>query len=106
MIAVYQAFETQDKPLTLGLGNDAIWKRFWEAVGEPAKGLDPRFASNEDRRNMRAEIVGVDELHGMRRHHRQLQLGSDLQRLLHAAFDLPHRLRPLQLEIVTLRKNI
>jgi crotonobetainyl-CoA:carnitine CoA-transferase CaiB-like acyl-CoA transferase len=52
VIAVYQAFETQDKPLTLGLGNDAIWKRFWEAVGEPAKGLDPRFASNEDRRNM------------------------------------------------------
>ena len=58
VIAVYQAFETQDKPLTLGLGNDAIWKRFWEAVGEPAKGLDPRFASNEDRRNVRAEIVG------------------------------------------------
>ena len=62
--------------------------------------------SDADARLVRAEIVGVDELHGMRRHHRQLQLGSDLQRLLHAAFDLPHRLRPLQLEIVTLRKNI
>ena len=42
-VAVYQAFDTQDKPLTLGLGNDAIWKRFWQAVGEPAKGDDPRF---------------------------------------------------------------
>ncbi len=57
VIAVYQAFETQDKPLTLGLGNDSIWKRFWQAVGEPAKGDDPRCASNEDRRNVRAEIV-------------------------------------------------
>jgi crotonobetainyl-CoA:carnitine CoA-transferase CaiB-like acyl-CoA transferase len=34
VIAVYQAFDTQDKPLTLGLGNDAIWKRFWQAVGQ------------------------------------------------------------------------
>jgi len=58
VIAVYQAFETQDKPLTLGLGNDSIWKRFWQAVGEPAKGEDPRHASNADRRNVRAEIVG------------------------------------------------
>ncbi len=57
VIAVYQAFDTQDKPLTLGLGNDAIWKRFWQAVGEPAKGEDPRHASNADRRNARAEIV-------------------------------------------------
>lgn len=57
VIAVYQAFDTQDKPLTLGLGNDAIWKRFWQAVGEPAKGEDPRHASNADRRNVRAEIV-------------------------------------------------
>ena len=58
VIAVYQAFDTQDKPLTLGLGNDAIWTRFWQAVGEPAKGEDARVASNADRRKARAEIVG------------------------------------------------
>jgi crotonobetainyl-CoA:carnitine CoA-transferase CaiB-like acyl-CoA transferase len=58
VIAVYQAFDTRDKPLTLGLGNDAIWKRFWQAVGEPAKGDDARFVSNADRRAARAEIVG------------------------------------------------
>ena len=57
VIAVYQAFDTQDKPLTLGLGNDAIWKRFWQAVGQPAKGEDPRHASNADRRADRAQIV-------------------------------------------------
>jgi crotonobetainyl-CoA:carnitine CoA-transferase CaiB-like acyl-CoA transferase len=57
VIAVYQVFDTQDDPITLGLGNDAIWKRFWEAVGEPRVGADPRFASNADRRAARAEIV-------------------------------------------------
>jgi crotonobetainyl-CoA:carnitine CoA-transferase CaiB-like acyl-CoA transferase len=57
VIAVYQAFDTQDKPLTLGLGNDAIWKRFWQAVGQPAKGEDARHASNADRRADRAAIV-------------------------------------------------
>ena len=57
VIAVYQAFDTQDKPLTLGLGNDAIWQRFWQAVGQPEQGADPRYASNADRRAARAEIV-------------------------------------------------
>jgi crotonobetainyl-CoA:carnitine CoA-transferase CaiB-like acyl-CoA transferase len=57
VIAVYQAFDTQDKPLTLALGNDAIWQRFWQAVGQPAKGEDPRHASNADRRAARADIV-------------------------------------------------
>ena len=57
VIAVYQTFDTQDDPLTLGLGNDAIWKRFWEAVGEPEMGKDARYATNVDRRGARAEIV-------------------------------------------------
>jgi crotonobetainyl-CoA:carnitine CoA-transferase CaiB-like acyl-CoA transferase len=57
VIAVYQAFETQDKPLTLGLGNDAIWQRFWQAVGQTDKGQDTRHASNADRRADRAAIV-------------------------------------------------
>ncbi len=57
VIAVYQAFDTRDKPLTLGLGNDAIWQRFWQAVGQPEKGMDKRFASNADRRAARANIV-------------------------------------------------
>ena len=63
VIAVYQAFDTLDKPLTLGLGNDAIWQRFWQAVGQPEKGADPRHASNADRRAARAEIVsGIQQI--------------------------------------------
>lgn len=57
VIAIYQAFETLDEPLTLGLGNDAIWSRFWQAVGEPAYGAAPEFSSNAKRRDKRGAIV-------------------------------------------------
>ena len=57
VVAVYQTFDTADEPITLGLGNDGIWRRFWAAVGEPDYGADARFGSNKDRRAARAEIV-------------------------------------------------
>ncbi|HZN25927.1 MAG TPA: CoA transferase [Burkholderiales bacterium] len=57
VIAVYQTFDTRDDPITLGLGNDAIWQRFWEAAGRPELGRDPRYAKNAGRRAARAEIV-------------------------------------------------
>lgn len=57
VIAVYQSFDTADEPLTLGLGNDRIWQRFWEAVGDPDYAADPRFASNAERHSLRPEIV-------------------------------------------------
>src|SRR3954462_4326880 len=56
VIAVYQTFDTRDDPITLGLGNDGIWRRFWEAVGRPETGNEPRYAKNADRRAARAEI--------------------------------------------------
>lgn len=57
VIAIYQVFDTADLPLTLGLGNDAIWTRFWSAVEEPAFGKLDAYASNSDRRTHRAAIV-------------------------------------------------
>ena len=57
VISVYQTFDTQDRPITLGLGNDGIFKRFWQAVGQPAVADDPRYATNADRCAVRAEIV-------------------------------------------------
>jgi crotonobetainyl-CoA:carnitine CoA-transferase CaiB-like acyl-CoA transferase len=57
VIAIYQAFETADHPITIGLGNDAIWDRFWTAVGRPDIGKNPKYASNSDRRAQRAAIV-------------------------------------------------
>jgi len=59
VIAIYQVFETADSPMTLGLGNDAIWKRFWAAVGRPEMGDDASFASNAQRRDRREDIVRI-----------------------------------------------
>jgi crotonobetainyl-CoA:carnitine CoA-transferase CaiB-like acyl-CoA transferase len=58
VIAIYQVFNTADDPITLGLGNDAIWQRFWEAVGRPEYGRQPEFDNNTKRRSARAHIVG------------------------------------------------
>ncbi|CUH81316.1 CaiB/BaiF CoA transferase family protein [Tropicibacter naphthalenivorans] len=57
VIAIYQPFETADLPMTLGLGNDGIWARFWEAVGDPDYAARPEFASNADRRVHREAIL-------------------------------------------------
>lgn len=57
VIAIYQVFQTGDEPMTLGLGNDAIWQRFWTAVGEPDAANHATYGSNAQRRERREEIV-------------------------------------------------
>jgi crotonobetainyl-CoA:carnitine CoA-transferase CaiB-like acyl-CoA transferase len=57
VIAIYQVFEAADGPLSLGLGNDGIWHRFWNAVGDPAFGDRAEFATNAGRRQHRDTIV-------------------------------------------------
>ena len=57
VIAVYQTFRTATGMITLGLPNDAIWQRFWDAVGRPEVGRDPRYATSAQRHTARAEIV-------------------------------------------------
>jgi crotonobetainyl-CoA:carnitine CoA-transferase CaiB-like acyl-CoA transferase len=57
VIAIYQAFETADLPITLALGNDNLWARFWRAVGHPENATQPGYCTNADRRQRRQEIV-------------------------------------------------
>jgi crotonobetainyl-CoA:carnitine CoA-transferase CaiB-like acyl-CoA transferase len=57
VIAIYQVFDTADLPITLGLGNDAIWQRFWTAVGHPEYGATPGMETNAKRREARQSIV-------------------------------------------------
>jgi crotonobetainyl-CoA:carnitine CoA-transferase CaiB-like acyl-CoA transferase len=59
VIAIYQVFQTADDPITLGLGNDAIWKRFWNTVGRPDLADDQSLGSNADRRLRRSDIVEI-----------------------------------------------
>jgi crotonobetainyl-CoA:carnitine CoA-transferase CaiB-like acyl-CoA transferase len=57
VIAIYQTFETADEPITLALGNDKLWHRFWTAVGDPLYGESPELTTNADRRAQRDQIV-------------------------------------------------
>ena len=57
VIAIYQAFETADQPITLGLGTDGIWERFWIALEAPEYAHQAKFETNKDRRQNRSEIV-------------------------------------------------
>ncbi|MBI6567083.1 CoA transferase [Pseudomonas synxantha] len=57
VIAIYQTFQTADEPLTLSLGTDRIWHRFWVLVEQPDFGQDAGLASNAQRRVRREEIV-------------------------------------------------
>lgn len=57
VIAIYQTFDTADKPIALALGNDNIWKRFWIAVGDAAYAESADLGTNYDRRERRDQIV-------------------------------------------------
>jgi len=53
----YQAFDTADKPLILGVANDALWRRFCAIAGLDAIVDDPRFRTNADRVTHREQTV-------------------------------------------------
>lgn len=57
VIAVYQVFQASDAPLTICLGNDGIWRRFWATLGQPETAQALCYATNSDRRRLRDEIV-------------------------------------------------
>lgn len=55
----YQAFETADSPLILGVANDDLWKNFCRVAGLDMFLNDARFVTNADRVKHRAETVGL-----------------------------------------------
>lgn len=57
VLAVYQAFETADRPIVVAVGNDALWGRFCDAVGLPELATDPALATNQGRREERPRIL-------------------------------------------------
>jgi crotonobetainyl-CoA:carnitine CoA-transferase CaiB-like acyl-CoA transferase len=59
VIAIYQLFETADEPMTVALGNDAIFRRFATAIDRPELADDSRYATNADRRAHREELVAL-----------------------------------------------
>jgi crotonobetainyl-CoA:carnitine CoA-transferase CaiB-like acyl-CoA transferase len=52
----YQAFETKDKPLILGVANDALWQTFCNVADAHDLGDDPRFTTGAERVRHRKEV--------------------------------------------------
>lgn len=55
----YQVFETHDKPIILGVANDALWQAFCEVAQAPALATDPRFTTGADRVRHRADTIAA-----------------------------------------------
>ena len=53
----YEVFPTADKPVLLGIANDALWRKFCAVAGADALADEPRFATNALRVTHRAEVV-------------------------------------------------
>jgi crotonobetainyl-CoA:carnitine CoA-transferase CaiB-like acyl-CoA transferase len=56
-ICPYQAFHGSDRPFILAAGNDRLFRRTCEVLGESSWADDPRFATNEARVRNRDELV-------------------------------------------------
>jgi crotonobetainyl-CoA:carnitine CoA-transferase CaiB-like acyl-CoA transferase len=56
-IVPYQTFAAADGALVIAIGNDAQWQRLCEALDEPERATDQRWAANPDRVLHRAEVV-------------------------------------------------
>jgi crotonobetainyl-CoA:carnitine CoA-transferase CaiB-like acyl-CoA transferase len=48
-IAPYETFDAADRPFALAVGNDRLFRRLAEAIGDAALAGDPRFATNSAR---------------------------------------------------------
>ena len=56
-IVPYETFRTSDGEIAVGIGSERQWPRFCKALGVPELATDPRFATNGDRVERRAELV-------------------------------------------------
>jgi crotonobetainyl-CoA:carnitine CoA-transferase CaiB-like acyl-CoA transferase len=52
----YEAFDTADGVIVVAVGSERQWPRFCEAIGLPELATDPRFRTNGDRVDHRAEL--------------------------------------------------
>ena len=55
----YQAFETADGPIILGVANDGFWRAFCELAEDPELAEDGRFTTNGDRVANRAALIPI-----------------------------------------------
>ena len=56
-IVPYETFRTSDGEIAVGIGSERQWPRFCKALGIPELAADPRFGTNGDRVERRADLV-------------------------------------------------
>jgi crotonobetainyl-CoA:carnitine CoA-transferase CaiB-like acyl-CoA transferase len=59
IITPYDTFATRDGYVNIAVGNDAIWKRFCDAMGLALYKTDPQFATNASRCAFRQEVYDL-----------------------------------------------
>jgi CoA:oxalate CoA-transferase len=55
-ITPFEPYATADRPLIIAAGNDTLFSRLCQALGQPGLAGDPRFATNHDR-NRHADVL-------------------------------------------------
>ena len=63
LAAPYEALKTGDGYVVVGINNQSLWRRFCDAIGQPALRDDPRFADPTSRVMNRAELKIAIEAH-------------------------------------------
>jgi glutaryl-CoA transferase len=58
-IVPYETFETADGQVAIGVGSERQWHRLCAALGVAGLARDPRFATNGDRVEHRAELIPI-----------------------------------------------
>ena len=59
MICPYQIFQCADGELMIAAGNDSLFRRFCQVLGQPDWGTDARFATNPDRLAHREVLIAL-----------------------------------------------
>ena len=60
-VAPYQTLRAADGWINLGIANDALWRRYCDAIGRPDLRDDARFATAPERVRQRAELIPIIE---------------------------------------------
>ncbi len=60
-VAPYQTLRAADGWINLGIANDALWRRYCDALGRPDLRDDPRFATAPERVRQRVELIPIIE---------------------------------------------
>lgn len=55
-IAPFEPFATADRPLIIAVGNDAMYIRLCQALGQPGLAADPRYRTNRERTGRADEL--------------------------------------------------